>query len=118
MLSILMIGFGKTKGLESPGAVILQEARLPVVSNQECSILNRYPKVTKNMLCAGHGLDFSKIQSGCQGDSGGPFVCTKNGVWSVQGVVSWGSSSCISGEMNTVFARVLNYVDWIKKTIR
>lgn len=109
-------GFGKT-GDEAAKAVILQQAKLPVVTNTECSILNKYPTVTENMLCAGYGLDFSHTESGCRGDSGGPFVCEKSGSWYIQGVVSWGSSRCISGENFTVFARVLKFVDWIKSTI-
>lgn len=116
IFDLFVSGFGKT-GDEAPQAVILQQARLPVVTNSECSILNKYPTVTSNMLCAGYGLDFSHTESGCRGDSGGPFVCEKNGAWFVQGVVSWGSSRCISGENFTVFARVLNFVAWIKATI-
>ena len=115
-LSYSFTGFGKT-GDEAPKADILQQARLPVVTNSICSILNRYPTVTSTMLCAGYGLDFSHTESGCRGDSGGPFVCEKNGLWHIQGVVSWGSSRCISGENYTVFARVLKFVEWIKATI-
>ena len=116
ILTLFLPGFGKT-GDEAAKAAILQQARLPVVTNSECSILNKYPTVTENMLCAGHGLDFSHTESGCRGDSGGPFVCEKGGSWYVQGVVSWGSSRCISGENYTVFSRVLKFIDWIKATI-
>jgi len=110
-------GWGRTTGLGDT-ADTLQEAKLKVVTNQACSVLNTSPPVTENMLCAGYGFDFSKSQSGCQGDSGGPFVCEIGKKWYVHGAVSWGSSRCISVESYTVFARVHKFVGWIEKTIK
>ena len=116
MICIFLIGWGRTEGLGS-SANILQEAKLPVVTNKNCSLLNGKERISKGMVCGGYGLDFSHNQSGCNGDSGGPFVCGKGDTWTLQGVVSWGSSMCISSERFTVFARVIFYMDWIKKTI-
>uniref|UniRef100_A0A672LX41 chymotrypsin n=1 Tax=Sinocyclocheilus grahami TaxID=75366 RepID=A0A672LX41_SINGR len=49
-----------------------------------------------------------------QGDSGGPLVCKKNGVWTLVGIVSWGSSTC-STSSSGVYARALLAVKWVKK---
>ena len=69
------------------------------------------------MICAGNGP--GTIQSGCHGDSGGPFVCKKNGVWYLQGAVSWGSGTCSASKGYTVFAKVANanINAWIKNQI-
>ena len=51
---------------------MLQEAKIPVISNQQCRKLNTnstHVEVTEHMLCAGYGSK-SRI-SGCHGDSGG-----------------------------------------------
>ena len=112
---VLCIGWGRTVGL-GESSDILQEAKLPVVTNKECALLNTRRPITKEMLCAGNGRDFTKSQSACQGDSGGPLVCQKGTSWAVHGVVSWGSSRCIASESYTVFARVTEFVDWIKST--
>ena len=63
-------------------------------------------------ICGGD----SSINSGaCQGDSGGPLVYKNpsDDRWYVVGIVSWGYG-CGQG---TVFARVSNYISWIKNKI-
>ena len=62
---------------------VLQEAKMPIVSNQKCGTRNvgsdGKSRITRNMMCAGDPK--SKI-SGCQGDSGGPLVCkNKQNKW-------------------------------------
>jgi len=106
-------GWGK---IRHPGSMtsILQQARIPVVSNDVCyqknhKILNI--PISKAMVCSGDGGVSSK--SGCHGDSGGPFVCKINGVWELHGAVSWGSPRCKSTETYTVFARVNYFRKWI-----
>lgn len=49
-----------------------------------------------------------------KGDSGGPFVCNEGGRWVLRGAVSWGHGKCRTDHY-TVFARVSNFVDWIKQ---
>ncbi len=51
-----------------------------------------------------------------QGDSGGPLVKVENGQWTLYGVVSWGYE-CAADEHPTLYAKVINYLDWIEQTI-
>jgi len=49
-----------------------------------------------------------------QGDSGGPYVCKdQQDVWTLVGVVSFGSPGC----SNSIVARVSNYLDWMERII-
>jgi secreted trypsin-like serine protease len=73
--------------------------------------------LTANMICAGMATG---ARDACNGDSGGPLlVADKDGVTQI-GVVSWGegpaSASAACGHANAygVYARVSNYLDWIK----
>lgn len=52
-----------------------------------------------------------------QGDSGGPLNCQRDdGLWEVEGIVSFGSSrSCNLKRKPTVFTRVSAYMDWINE---
>jgi len=108
-------GWGKIQ-VESNLHPKLQQAKLPVVTNKQCSELNTNTtgiEITSRMLCAGHGPSDSR--SGCHGDSGGPFVCKtgKHGNWVLHGAVSWGSSTCDSKKSFSVFARITYLREWI-----
>jgi len=116
-------GWGQMFG-KGESAPILQEARMPVVSNSACAAkLDTSPKgglhtdnrtwiVTSKMMCAG---DAEKTKThGCFGDSGGPFQCKKTaGQWVVQGIVSWGDPDCSSSNHYTVFTRVSVFRKWV-----
>ncbi|XP_002164216.1 elastase-1 isoform X1 [Hydra vulgaris] len=110
-------------GLLTPGGIssnILNEAKMPIVSNKKCGEKNKNDlgtsKVTENMLCAGFEND-NKV-SGCHGDSGGPFVCKKKNSWVLHGVLSWGSRFCDASHRYTVFTKVFNYMNWINKNLK
>jgi len=111
-------GWGKT-GIDEWEADFLQEARMPIVSNEECGKRNTNKqgksRILKTMMCAGYN-DTETIVSGCMGDSGGPFVCkTSEGFWNLQGVVSWGSNRCDVQHRYTVFTRVNKFIQWINQ---
>lgn len=109
------------KGESAP---ILQQARMPIVSNGACAAKldtspngglhtdNRTWIVTSKMMCAG---DAGKTKThGCFGDSGGPFQCKNSaGQWVVQGIVSWGDPDCSSSNHYTVFTRVSVFRKWV-----
>lgn len=116
-------GWGQMFG-KGESAPILQQARMPVVSNGACAAKldtspngglhtdNRTWIVTSKMMCAG---DAGKTKThGCFGDSGGPFQC-KNSAdqWVVQGIVSWGDPDCSSSNHYTVFTRVSVFRKWV-----
>jgi len=106
-------GWGKVRH-PGNGYHILQQAKMPVVSNEVCHRKN-FPRiripVTDAMICSGDGGETRK--SGCHGDSGGPFVCQVNGRWELHGAVSHGSPRCSSRETYTVYARVTHFKNWI-----
>ena len=59
---------------------------------------------------------FSGVDS-CNGDSGGPLAyrLSPGDPWYIVGIISYGKSKC--GDAS-VFVKVPNFVDWIKKNIK
>uniref|UniRef100_A0A8C5MQ03 Peptidase S1 domain-containing protein n=1 Tax=Leptobrachium leishanense TaxID=445787 RepID=A0A8C5MQ03_9ANUR len=103
-------GWGLTDSSASQTPAKLQQVALPLLSNTECK---KYwgNKIADVMICAG-----ADGASSCRGDSGGPLVCQENGVWSLVGIVSWGSSTC-SPSSPGVYARVSELRSFIDQTI-
>ncbi|NXO15297.1 ENTK Enteropeptidase, partial [Oriolus oriolus] len=97
---------------EGPPSNVLQEAEVPLISNEKCQQwLTRY--ITENMLCAGY--DMGGIDS-CQGDSGGPLTSKDGDKWFLVGVTSFGEG-CARPQRPGVYVRVTMFVDWIKEII-
>ncbi|XP_052003142.1 chymotrypsin A-like [Xyrauchen texanus] len=103
-------GWGLTRYNAPDTPAILQQASLPLLTNDDCK---RYwgTNITDLMICAG-----ASGVSSCMGDSGGPLVCQQNGVWTLVGIVSWGSSTC-STSTPAVYSRVTMLRAWIDQTI-
>uniref|UniRef100_A0AAR2II40 chymotrypsin n=1 Tax=Pygocentrus nattereri TaxID=42514 RepID=A0AAR2II40_PYGNA len=84
----------------------LQQVALPLLSNEDCK--NYWgSNISDVMICAG-----AAGASSCMGDSGGPLVCQKGNVWTLVGIVSWGSSTC-STTVPAVYARVTELRAWV-----
>ncbi|POI27599.1 hypothetical protein CIB84_008652 [Bambusicola thoracicus] len=82
----------------------LFETEVSIYSRRKCVLF--YPHLDNGMVCAG---SFHEMKDSSQGDSGGPLVC--NNV--AQGIVSFGYNNPPG-----VYARIANYLPWIKKIMR
>ncbi|XP_038051917.1 trypsin-like [Patiria miniata] len=93
----------------------LQQVVVPIISTAQCNKATWYGgDITDNMICAGYSQGG---KDSCQGDSGGPFVCAaSSGAYELVGVVSWGYG-CADARNPGVYAKVLNYVDWINNIV-
>ncbi|KAM8977005.1 enteropeptidase [Pelodytes ibericus] len=105
-------GWGR---LESQGPIpnILQEAEVPLISNEKCQQQLPEYNITQNMICGGYeegGIDT------CQGDSGGPLMCMENERWFLAGVTSFGVG-CAQPNRPGVYVRVTQFKDWIQNII-
>jgi len=92
----------------------LQQLNLPVVDNDVCAAQEYYTdRITDNMICAGY-MEGGK--GSCHGDSGGPLVAQQGGYWTLYGAVSWGYPCAVENHP-TLYAKVINYLDWIDETM-
>ncbi|KAL9985595.1 hypothetical protein ACROYT_G008017 [Oculina patagonica] len=90
----------------------LQEASVPIVSQEQCR--NSYPGlIHDSMICA--GFDEGGVDA-CQGDSGGPMVCEFDGKWYLEGATSWGYG-CAAANYYGVYAKVRYLKSWVEDTM-
>ncbi|KAG8450287.1 hypothetical protein GDO86_002803 [Hymenochirus boettgeri] len=102
-------GWGRTES-QGPIPNILQEAEIPLISNQKCQQQMPEYNITDNMVCGGYeqgGIDT------CQGDSGGPLMCQQGSRWFLVGVTSFGYG-CAQPNRPGVYVKVTKFTDWIK----
>uniref|UniRef100_A0A3Q2NT87 Prostasin-like n=1 Tax=Fundulus heteroclitus TaxID=8078 RepID=A0A3Q2NT87_FUNHE len=96
-------GWGNTAlGVPLRPPQTLQEVKVSVIGNRQCSCLYGSGVITNNMICAG---DLSGGKDACQGDSGGPMVSKQGSRWIQSGVVSFGEG-CALPNRPGVYARV------------
>ncbi|CAM4287549.1 unnamed protein product [Leuciscus chuanchicus] len=107
-------GWGKLQSGDTQGSDVLQDLRIPIVSNSVCN--NAYKginaSITSNMICAG----FLNVggKSICPGDSGGPVLSRNSSLWIQSGISSFTERKCDNPKYPSVFARVSQYQTWIK----
>jgi len=105
--------------ISDTAANVLQEAPLEILHSNQCQRRTERDRkfYRSTMLCARNPKNI--FTSGCHGDSGGPLVCENAaGRMVLQGVVSWGSSTCDALDRATVFTKVTAFMPWIKKFIQ
>ncbi|KAI2140790.1 hypothetical protein LOZ52_006704 [Ophidiomyces ophidiicola] len=101
------VGWGHT-AWQGQNSDVLRHVTVPITNRQTCRAKHSSLglEITNNMVCAG-----GRGKDACQNDSGGPFYQT--GSNTLIGVVSFGEK-CAT-EYGGVYARVSNFVDWIKQ---
>ncbi|XP_057672632.1 serine protease persephone-like [Diorhabda carinulata] len=115
-LGLLVTGWGKTSFFEDDNrSNILQVAKLVPVSVPECNntIFSRSlgsKTIDSSQICA-----WGNTSDACGGDSGGPLQIKDRDVYSIVGIVSYGSAC--GGSVPGVYTRVSKYLDWIEKYV-
>ena len=105
----IAVGWGRTTEGGGPGATILQEVEVPMITTEKCQSLYPDSNVTDDMLCAAFD---EGGKDACQGDSGGPYYkCIEKRLVHV-GIVSWGEGCARPGKPG-VYTKVSQYLDWI-----
>ncbi|XP_066457607.1 enteropeptidase [Eleutherodactylus coqui] len=107
-LNCSIAGWGRTES-QGPVPNILQEAQVPLISNEKCQQRMSEYNISDSMICAGY--DEGGIDT-CQGDSGGPLMCQVENRWTLVGVTSFGYG-CARPQRPGVYARVTTFSDWI-----
>ncbi|XP_072255047.1 ovochymase-1 [Pyxicephalus adspersus] len=102
----LTAGWGAVKGKQFPK--ILQQAKIPLVTKEECMKIWG-PDITEGNMCAG-----AAGASSCVGDSGGPLICKVKNRYKLVGIVSWGSNLC-DPKTPAVYTSLSKYRDWIQE---
>ncbi|KAH9510068.1 Transmembrane protease serine 13 [Bulinus truncatus] len=99
-----------------PGEVVLQQARVYVVPDKECSILWQINNVSTSWqnICAG---SVQKMAGTCVGDSGGPLSCEIGNSYYVAGIVSLSPPNSSSDIIPDKHTKVSEYINWIFHTI-
>jgi len=110
-------GWGETRG--TGFSHLLKQ--LPLRVRNDCKVDLGIPMNNRTQVCTRseeHG------SSPCAGDSGGPLSCRRDGKWYVNGVASFVTDTnglkpmCGHWEDGTVYNRVSEKVDWIKRAMR
>ncbi|XP_068267451.1 chymotrypsin-like protease CTRL-1 isoform X1 [Nyctibius grandis] len=109
-LRCVTTGWGRTNPNSQALAVRLQQVTLPLISQSQCT---QYwgTRITSSMLCAG-----GAGASSCQGDSGGPLVYQNGNVWTLIGIVSWGTTNC-NVRTPAIYTRVSQFRNWIDSVV-
>ncbi|KAM6117873.1 chymotrypsin-like protease CTRL-1 [Pterocles gutturalis] len=109
-LQCVTTGWGRSNPNSPEFPVQLQQVTLPFVSATQCK---QYwgNMITSSMVCAG-----AAGAAACQCDSGGPLVYQNRDVWTLIGVVSWGSGHC-NVHMPDVYASISQFRNWIDSVV-
>lgn len=125
----VIMGWGTLEMSEQTYPPELQQASIPIVSNEVCnasyndknsdfdwwfSWLFGYAaddEITDNMMCAGFEAGEKDT---CGGDSGGPLIVKEDEKWKLAGITSWGEG-CAEPEYYGVYTRVSEFTDFIDK---
>lgn len=112
-----ILGWGKRKNSAIFGTDKLHQARVPIANITECRSVYEDYYISNNMICA--GFPSGRVDS-CAGDSGGPLLVQlkqqQRYRWVVYGITSFGEGCGRKGKYG-IYAKVPNFVKWIRRTI-
>jgi secreted trypsin-like serine protease len=114
-----ILGWGATDPVQPVLPDVLQEAVVPIMSNDECSDSHGLLFKGDAMLCAGVLASAADADDGvdvCNGDSGGPILVRTGEEWTQVGITSWGFE-CGSHEFAGVYTRIANYAPWLESSL-
>jgi hypothetical protein len=101
-------GWGATR-YQGSISYTLQEVDVPIVSDQQCSIVYGGDFDADSMVCAGYDIGG---KDSCQGDSGGPLFIESGGSYLHIGVVSFGEGCAWAGYPG-VYAETAAVYSWV-----
>ncbi|XP_055903356.1 uncharacterized protein LOC129939382 [Eupeodes corollae] len=110
---LTVAGWGRT--LQTQKSAIKQKVQVPLTDQGECrqKFQTRKIQIIDAQVCAGGVY----AEDSCDGDSGGPLMSLRQGVWVLEGVVSFGVKCGFEG-WPAVHTRVESYSSWINDRIR
>merc|ERR1711879_1009771 len=102
-MGVTVSGYGSTTTDGETSATHLMSVEVPT---KNCGY---NPTYQMHYACAG-----GNSKDSCQGDSGGPLAYKSDGVWTLYGVVSHGTSDfCATDSQPGKYTRVTQYLGWI-----
>jgi len=112
-------GWGYTHGKGEVLSHHLRQATIPMVNFKQCQNTGIWYRLLKEKvhMCGGDsqkgGVD------SCGGDSGGPLACydSSSESYYLAGVTSFGFSDCGKRGHLGIYARMINFEDWVRRTI-
>uniref|UniRef100_A0A1I8PC22 CLIP domain-containing serine protease n=1 Tax=Stomoxys calcitrans TaxID=35570 RepID=A0A1I8PC22_STOCA len=111
---LTVVGWGATETRSS--SPVKQKVSLALADQKFCR--QQYGKfglsIESTHMCAGGTV---ANEDSCRGDSGAPLMSYRDGVWILEGIVSFGRRCGLEGWPG-VYARVGVYTEWISKKIR
>jgi len=114
-----ILGWGTTDPTHPVLPDVLQQAVVPIMSNEECRDSHGLLFKPDAMLCAGALASAPDADDGvdvCNGDSGGPILVDTGEGWTQVGITSWGFE-CGSHEFAGVYTRIANYAAWLESNL-
>lgn len=111
----VMIGWGAVSTIPNEiYAGKLQEAILPIISNEQCSTYLNF-ELDSDKICVG---DIEGNTSLCSLDSGGPLIQQINDDWVLIGIANMGNKyPCEQKGTISIFTLVPHYLTWINEII-
>lgn len=109
-----ILGWGYISSFNSIIPDNLQEANIPIVSDQICLDTLGINFSAASMICGGTLSTPGKVNGvdSCNGDSGGPLIVPDGTSYKLAGLTSWGYE-CASDTYYGAYSRIASARDWI-----